>query len=70
MPPWADPVKIQAIYTLAQSITQSTGVLHVVDHVIPLCGKLVSGLHTEENLRVITDIANKIKGRTYDTGTV
>ena len=36
-----------------------------VDHIIPLQGKLVSGLHTPTNLQVITARDNAKKGRKY-----
>lgn len=34
----------------------------VVDHVIPLCGKLVSGLHVRWNLQYLTPEINRKKG--------
>ena len=52
-PKWADREKIDAIYALAKTVTELSGVPHHVDHEIPLHGKLVSGLHVETNLRVI-----------------
>lgn len=38
----------------------------VVDHIIPLRGKNVSGLHIHTNLQIITDLDNSSKGNKYD----
>ena len=52
---------IKQVYLDAMAITRGTGVAHVVDHVIPLRGELVSGLHVPWNLAVITSKANSKK---------
>ena len=55
-PEWLDEEQlwiIQEFYELAQLRTEATGVLHHVDHIIPLNGQDVSGLHVPENLQVI-----------------
>lgn len=60
-PPWADLHKIRLVYEEARRITKQTGIKHCVDHVIPLQGKLVCGLHVHHNLRVITSHDNSRK---------
>ena len=60
-----DKVLIQRKYTLASRKTESTGERWVVDHILPLQGKLVSGLHVPANLRVIKYITNARKSNKF-----
>lgn len=60
-PIWSDLTKIRCIYLEREKISKETGIPHAVDHVIPLQGKNVSGLHVPENLQIITRSANSKK---------
>lgn len=67
-PNWLTPDDswiIEEIYELAALRSKLTGVKHHVDHIIPLKGRLVSGLHTPTNLQVITSRDNVKKGTKY-----
>jgi len=61
VPSWADKDKIKEIYREARYLTDTTGEQHHVDHIIPLQGKNVCGLHVENNLRVVTAKENLSK---------
>lgn len=58
-PSWADLVKIALIYKNCP-----TG--YHVDHIIPLKGELVSGLHTESNLQYLPAKDNLAKSNSFD----
>lgn len=65
-PAWADHEKIRQFYDLARKLTEETGVIHEVDHIFPLQGKTVSGLHVHTNLQILTRQANRAKGARFD----
>jgi hypothetical protein len=65
-PPWADMAAIQQVYREAIRIEKETGVDQHVDHIYPLQGRLVSGLHVHNNLRVIPKLENIRKSNRYE----
>lgn len=68
-PRWADRKAIAALFREARRLTRETGELHVVDHIIPLIGKIggvavVSGFHCATNMEVVHWKPNNQKGCT------
>lgn len=66
LPPWADSGSIKLIYRQAKEATERTGIKHHVDHIIPLTGKLVSGLHVHTNLQVVKASENLRKHNHFE----
>ena len=60
-PPWltADHLKqITEYYKQAKQLQKATGIVHHVDHIVPLQGDNVSGLHVPWNLQILTASEN------------
>lgn len=57
---------IQQAYELAELRTKLFGFAWHVDHIIPLQGKIVSGLHTPYNLQVIPGSINVRKANKFE----
>lgn len=69
MPKWLtkeDRQTMTAIYTESRRLTKATGVVHHVDHIVPLRGKNVCGLHVPWNLQIIPANDNLKKGNKFE----
>ena len=69
VPPWLtdeERLQIAALYDKCKEISEATGIPHAVDHIIPLAGKHVSGLHVFANLRIITAEENNRRKRIWN----
>lgn len=57
---------LKAIYSFAEWVSKKTGSQHHVDHIVPLKGRNMSGLHVPWNLRVISEKENLRKNNKVD----
>lgn len=65
LPKWVTEQQIKeidALYTEAARLTKLTGVSFHIDHILPLQGKDVSGLHVLDNLQILPYYENLSKG--------
>jgi len=66
LPSWADPEAIRKIYEDCAALNEEHGPRsYHVDHIIPLQGKTVSGLHVENNLQILKASDNLAKSNNY-----
>ena len=69
-PQWLNKEDLELIkdeYLMAKKLEEITGDVYHVDHVVPLQGENVSGLHVPWNLQVIEASENLSKGNRYGT---
>lgn len=64
-PKWANRNAMAIIYRQAKSISFMLGIEFHVDHVIPLKGKRVCGLHVENNLQIVPAAQNLRKSNSF-----
>lgn len=61
-PAWADRKAIKQYYLIAQYLTFELGTPFSVDHIVPLKGETVCGLHAQNNLSILPAAWNAKKG--------
>lgn len=57
---------IVSIYKECKRLSEITGILHHVDHIVPLKGENVCGLHVPCNLQILTAEENLKKGNRHE----
>lgn len=64
-PTWIQGNELIAFYESAARVSKCLQIPHEIDHIIPLRGKAVSGLHVPGNLRVFPARLNNLKNNHF-----
>jgi len=62
IPMWSEPELIKRIYLMRDRLNEMWGTSFEVDHIVPLQGKTVCGLHCWDNLQLLEAKLNSSKG--------
>ena len=62
IPIWSEPELIKKIYLMRDALNELWGTSFEVDHIVPLQGKTVCGLHCWDNLQLLEAKLNSSKG--------
>jgi hypothetical protein len=65
-PNWVKKSDLLPFYEESQRLTEQTGILHHVDHIIPIKHDLVCGLNCPSNLQIITAEENLRKSNKFE----
>lgn len=65
IPDWCEREMISELYIECRRISDSTGIVHHVDHIVPLQHHLVCGLHCFHNLQIMTGKENQSKCNSF-----
>ncbi len=68
MPKWLNAgelFELESVYTYCSAL-RKIGLDYHVDHVVPLRGKSISGLHVPWNLQILPGRENMSKGNTFN----
>ena len=65
-PAWADETAIDFVYHAAQVLGDTYGSTPHVDHIVPVNGQRVCGLHVHNNLQLLSRGDNLRKGNRYE----
>lgn len=64
-PNWLDKTTLEKFYVGAQALTRERQELYTVDHIVPLNGKNVCGLHVPWNLQILHHKENYSKSNKF-----
>ena len=60
-----DKEQMRLVYAISKRVSEETGTAYHVDHLVPLQGELVSGLHVPWNLQLLTASDNIAKSNSF-----